>query len=119
MKNNILIESNPMGKLHAQILFFSPYLPLLSLLKKGNCPTYVYYGLSKLDDLALSAKMLLLLPAGSEADFSSSSSTGSLKNREGLVSKSAGKRAPTRRYEVQTSVTSVCWCHFERELYLY
>ncbi|KAK5892776.1 hypothetical protein CesoFtcFv8_013128 [Champsocephalus esox] len=33
---------------------------------------------------------------GSEADFSSSSSTGSLKNREGLVSKSAGKRAPTR-----------------------
>ncbi|XP_033959351.1 syntabulin isoform X6 [Pseudochaenichthys georgianus] len=34
---------------------------------------------------------------GSEADFSSSSSTGSLKNREGLVSKSAGKRAPTRR----------------------
>ncbi|XP_010773668.1 syntabulin isoform X3 [Notothenia coriiceps] len=34
--------------------------------------------------------------SGSEADFSSSSSTGSLKNREGLASKSAGKRAPTR-----------------------
>ncbi|KAF3840146.1 hypothetical protein F7725_018863 [Dissostichus mawsoni] len=33
---------------------------------------------------------------GSEADFSSSSSTGSLKNREGLASNSAGKRAPTR-----------------------
>ncbi|XP_033984080.1 syntabulin isoform X2 [Trematomus bernacchii] len=33
---------------------------------------------------------------GSEADFSSSSSTGSLKNREGLASHSAGKRAPTR-----------------------
>ncbi|KAI9520858.1 hypothetical protein NQZ68_013263, partial [Dissostichus eleginoides] len=32
----------------------------------------------------------------SEADFSSSSSTGSLKNREGLASNSAGKRAPTR-----------------------
>ncbi|XP_063736431.1 syntabulin isoform X2 [Eleginops maclovinus] len=33
---------------------------------------------------------------GSEADFSSSSSTGSLKNRESLTSNSAGKRAPTR-----------------------
>ncbi|XP_068426676.1 syntabulin isoform X2 [Clinocottus analis] len=33
---------------------------------------------------------------GSEADFSSSSSTGSLKTRESLVSVSAGKRAPSR-----------------------
>ncbi|XP_068586125.1 syntabulin isoform X2 [Cebidichthys violaceus] len=33
---------------------------------------------------------------GSEADFSSSSSTGSLKTREGLASISAGKRAPSR-----------------------
>uniref|UniRef100_A0A8C2ZPC4 Syntabulin (syntaxin-interacting) n=1 Tax=Cyclopterus lumpus TaxID=8103 RepID=A0A8C2ZPC4_CYCLU len=33
---------------------------------------------------------------GSEADFSSSSSTGSLKTREGLASVSAGKRPPPR-----------------------
>ncbi|XP_034730524.1 syntabulin isoform X1 [Etheostoma cragini] len=33
---------------------------------------------------------------GSEADFSSSSSTGSLKTRESLASLSAGKRAPSR-----------------------
>uniref|UniRef100_A0A3B4U379 Syntabulin (syntaxin-interacting) n=1 Tax=Seriola dumerili TaxID=41447 RepID=A0A3B4U379_SERDU len=33
---------------------------------------------------------------GSEADFSSSSSTGSLKTRESLISNSAGKRAPSR-----------------------
>ncbi|XP_029307701.1 syntabulin isoform X2 [Cottoperca gobio] len=33
---------------------------------------------------------------GSEADFSSSSSSGSLKTREGLASISAGKRAPSR-----------------------
>ncbi|XP_042346820.1 syntabulin isoform X3 [Plectropomus leopardus] len=35
---------------------------------------------------------------GSEADFSSSSSTGSLKTRESLGSISAGKRAPLRRF---------------------
>ncbi|XP_034730527.1 syntabulin isoform X4 [Etheostoma cragini] len=34
--------------------------------------------------------------SGSEADFSSSSSTGSLKTRESLASLSAGKRAPSR-----------------------
>nr|XP_057909664.1 syntabulin isoform X2 [Doryrhamphus excisus] len=33
---------------------------------------------------------------GSEADFSSSSSTGSLKTRESLISKSSGKKAPSR-----------------------
>ncbi|XP_071326866.1 syntabulin isoform X3 [Trachinotus anak] len=33
---------------------------------------------------------------GSEADFSSSSSTGSLKTRESLISNSAGKKAPSR-----------------------
>uniref|UniRef100_A0A3Q0QZ33 Syntabulin (syntaxin-interacting) n=1 Tax=Amphilophus citrinellus TaxID=61819 RepID=A0A3Q0QZ33_AMPCI len=35
---------------------------------------------------------------GSEADFSSSSSTGSLKTREGLHSSSAGKKAPSRSH---------------------
>ncbi|XP_039972598.1 syntabulin isoform X2 [Xiphias gladius] len=34
--------------------------------------------------------------SGSEADFSSSSSTGSLKTRESLISNSAGKKAPPR-----------------------
>nr|XP_057909665.1 syntabulin isoform X3 [Doryrhamphus excisus] len=34
--------------------------------------------------------------SGSEADFSSSSSTGSLKTRESLISKSSGKKAPSR-----------------------
>ncbi|XP_053737082.1 syntabulin isoform X1 [Synchiropus splendidus] len=38
-----------------------------------------------------------LKPKGSEADFSSSSSTGSLKTRESLSSKSAGKKVPPRR----------------------
>lgn len=40
----------------------------------------------------------MLLPAGSEADFSSSSSTGSLKTRGNLSS--AAKKAPSRRYDV-------------------
>lgn len=35
---------------------------------------------------------------GSEADFSSSSSTGSLKTRESLTSNSTGKRAPSRSF---------------------
>uniref|UniRef100_A0A672ZN64 Syntabulin (syntaxin-interacting) n=1 Tax=Sphaeramia orbicularis TaxID=375764 RepID=A0A672ZN64_9TELE len=39
---------------------------------------------------------------GSEADFSSSSSSGSLKTRETATSGSAGKKAPSRRCEVQT-----------------
>lgn len=56
---------------------------------------------------ALSAKTLMLLPAGSEADFSSSSSSGSLKTRESLASISAGKRAPSRRYKVHIFVSSV------------
>ncbi|XP_078143511.1 syntabulin isoform X1 [Centroberyx gerrardi] len=36
-------------------------------------------------------------PRGSEADFSSSSSTGSLKTRESLASSSAGKKTPRSR----------------------
>lgn len=44
--------------------------------------------------------VLFFLPSGSEADFSSSSSTGSLKTREVLSSNSVGKKAPSRRYEV-------------------
>ncbi|KAM3873174.1 syntabulin [Diretmus argenteus] len=35
-------------------------------------------------------------PRGSEADFSSSSSTGSLKTKESFASSSAGKKAPSR-----------------------
>ena len=44
---------------------------------------------------------LMRFSAGSEADFSSSSSTGSLKTRESLTSSSVGKKALSRRYEIQ------------------
>lgn len=46
------------------------------------------------------ANAAMLLPAGSEADFSSSSSTGSLKTKGGLSFSSAGKKTPSRRYVV-------------------
>lgn len=46
--------------------------------------------------------MLMLLSAGSEADFSSSSSTGSIKARGSLMFNSAGKKAPSRRCATHT-----------------
>ena len=44
------------------------------------------------------------VPAGSEADFSSSSSTGSLKSRGSQALSSAGKKTPSRRYDLHIFV---------------
>uniref|UniRef100_A0A668AFS6 Syntabulin (syntaxin-interacting) n=1 Tax=Myripristis murdjan TaxID=586833 RepID=A0A668AFS6_9TELE len=44
---------------------------------------------------------LMPLPAGSEADFSSSSSTGSLKTRESLACNSAGKKSSSRSAHIR------------------